>query len=130
MQIPRITPAFFLRYSEPLKVPTNPCWCPYAKGSPRDDQAPRTSNFIESQGPSPHASGAPLSALLGCSPLSSLSSFRPKCRGPCSLRYTVAVVSQTQLIWLAPLGTITTTHTRAEGYVWFSKLTQLTWDHL
>ena len=33
-----------------------------------------------------------------CSPPSSLSSFRLKCRGPCSLRYTVAATPQTRLV--------------------------------
>jgi hypothetical protein len=42
---------------EPCKVPTNPRWCPYAKGSPRKGQAPRMSNSVQSCGPSPRASG-------------------------------------------------------------------------
>jgi hypothetical protein len=71
-------PVFLPRYPEPRKVPTNPRWCPYAKGSPREGQAPRSSNSVESCGPSPRASGAPLSAPLGRSPLSPLSSFRLK----------------------------------------------------
>jgi hypothetical protein len=29
-------PLFLLRYLEPRKVPTNPRWCPYTKGSPRE----------------------------------------------------------------------------------------------
>jgi hypothetical protein len=129
-----MTPVFLPRYPEPRKVPINPHWCPYAKGSPREGQAPRSSNSIESRGPSPHASGAPLPAPLGRSPPSPLSSFRPKRRGPRSLRYTVAVVTQTRLSrsrkTLAPLGTITTTRTRAEGLCGLSKLTQLTRVHL
>jgi hypothetical protein len=68
----------FLRYPEPRKVPTNRLWCPYAKGSPREGQAPRSSNSVESRRPSPRASGAPLPAPLGCSPPSPLSSFQPK----------------------------------------------------
>jgi hypothetical protein len=124
-----------MRYPEPRKVPTNPRWCPYAKGSPREGQAPRSSNFVESCGSSPRASGAPLPAPLGMSQASfPLSSFWPKCRGPCSLRYTVATVTQTWLSWsrkaLAPLGTITTARARAEGLCGFSKLTQLTGIHL
>jgi hypothetical protein len=122
------------RYPEPRKVPTNPRWCPYAKGSPREGQAPRSSNSVESRGPSPRASGAPLPAPLGHSPPSPLSSFRPKRRGPRSLRYTVAAVTQTRLSrsrkTLAPHGTITTTHARAEGLCGFTKLTQLTRVHL
>jgi hypothetical protein len=33
-----MTPVFLPRYLEPRKVPTNPHWCPYAKGSPREGQ--------------------------------------------------------------------------------------------
>ena len=129
-----MTPVFLPRYPEPRKVPTNPRWCPYAKGSPREGQAPRSSNSVESRGPSPHASGAPLPAPFGRSPPSPLSSFRPKRRGPRSLRYTVAAVTQTRLSrsrkTLAPLGTITTAHARAKGLCGLSKLTQLTRVHL
>jgi hypothetical protein len=70
-----MTLVFLPRYPKQLKVPTNPRWCPYAKGSPREGQAPRSSNSIESREPSPRASGAPLLAPLGCSPPSPLSSF-------------------------------------------------------
>jgi hypothetical protein len=73
-----MTLVFLPRYLEPHKVPTNPRWCPYAKGSPREGQAPRSSNSVESHGPSPRASGAPLPAPLGRSPSSPLSSFRLK----------------------------------------------------
>jgi hypothetical protein len=66
---------FLPKYPEPRKVVTNPRWCPYAKGSPREGQAPRSSNSVESRGPSPHASGAPFLAPLGRSPPSPLSSF-------------------------------------------------------
>jgi hypothetical protein len=125
---------FLPRYTEPRKVPTNPHWCPYAKDSPREDQAPRSSNFVESRVTSPRASGAPLSAPLGRSLPSPLSSFRPKHRGPRSLWYRVVVVTQTRLSrsrkTIAPLGTITTTRARAEGLCGFSKLTQLTKIHL
>jgi hypothetical protein len=38
------------RYPEPHKVSTNPCWCPYAKGSPCEGQAPLSSNSVESRG--------------------------------------------------------------------------------
>jgi hypothetical protein len=122
---------------------------PYAKGSPREGQAPRSSNSVESRGPSPHTSGAPLPAPPGRSPPSPLSIFQSTCRGPHSLRYIVAAVTQT---WLsrsrktlaplgtittvhvraegAPIGTITTVHARAEGLCGFSKLTQLTRIHL
>jgi hypothetical protein len=129
-----MTPVFLPMYPEPRKVPTNPRWCPYAKGSPREGQAPRSSNSVESREPSPHASGAPLLAPLGRSPPSPLSSFQPKYRGPRSLWYTVAAVTQMRLSQsrktLAPLGTITTACTRAEGLCGFIKLTQLTRVHL
>jgi hypothetical protein len=129
-----MTLVFLPRYPEPRKVSTNPRWCPYAKGSPREGQAPRSSNSVESRRPSPHASGAPLPAPLGRSPSFPLSSFRPKRRGPHSLRYTVAAVTQTRLSrsrkTLAPLGTITTARARAEGLCGLSKLTQQSRVHL
>jgi hypothetical protein len=129
-----MTLVFLPRYPEPCKVPTNPRWCPYAKGNPCEGQTPRSSNSVESRGPSPRASGAPLPAPLGRSPPSPLSSFQPKHRGPRSLRYTVAAVTQTRLSrsrkTLAPLGTITTARARAEGLCGFTKLTQLTRVHL
>jgi hypothetical protein len=60
--------------------------------------------------------------------------FDRKCHEPCSLLYTMAAVTQTQLSrsrkTLAPLGTITMAHTRDEGLCGFSKLTQLTRVHL
>jgi hypothetical protein len=129
-----MTPIFLPRYLEQRKVLTNPRWCPYAKGSPREGQEPRSSNSIESRGSSPRASGAPLSALLRRSPPSPLSSFRPKRREPRSLGYTMAIMTQTRLsqsrMTLAPLATITTARARAEGLCGFSKLTQLTRIHL
>jgi hypothetical protein len=126
---------FLPRYPEPRKVPTNPRWWPYAKGSPREGQAPQSSNSVESRGSSPQASGAPLSAPLERSPPPfPLTSLWPKRCGPRSLRYTVAAVTQTRLSrshkTLALLGTITTARARAEGLCGFSKLTQLTRIHL
>jgi hypothetical protein len=129
-----MTPVVLPRYPEPRKVPTNPRWCPYAKGSPHEGQAPRSSNSVESHRPSPRASGAPFPVPLGRSLLYPLSSFRLKHRGSRSLRYTVAAVTQTRLSrshkTLAPLGTITMAYERAEGLCGFSKLTQLTRIHL
>jgi hypothetical protein len=126
-----MTLVFLLRYPEPRKVSTNPHWCPYAKGSPREGQAPRSSN---SRGPSPRASGAPLPAPLERSSSSPLSSFQPKRRGSRSLRYTVTIVTHTRLSrsrkTLVPLDTITTARARSEGLCGFSKLTQLTRIHL
>jgi hypothetical protein len=46
------TGIFLPRYLELRKVPTNPRLCPYAKGTPREGQVPRTCNSIESHMPS------------------------------------------------------------------------------
>jgi hypothetical protein len=128
-----MTYVFLTRYLEARKVPTNPRRWPYIKDNPREGQAPRSSNSVESCGHSPHTSGAPLPAPLGHSPPSPLPSFRPKRGWPRSLRYTVAAVTQTRLPCsrktLAQLDTITTTRTRAEGLCVFSKLNQLTRIH-
>jgi hypothetical protein len=129
-----MTPIFLSRYPEPRKVPTNPRWCPYAKGSPREGQAPRSSNSVESRGPSPRTSGASLPAPLGRSRRLHYRASGRKRRVPRSLRYTVAVVTQTRLSrsrkTLAPLGTITTARARAKGLCGFTKLSQLTRVHL
>jgi hypothetical protein len=129
-----MTLKFLPRYPEPCKILTSSRWYPYSKGSPHEGQAPQSSNSVESRVPSPRSSGAPLLAPLRCSPMSPLSSFLPKHHGPRSLRYMVAVVTQTRLSRsrknLAILDTITTAHPRAEGLCGFSKLTQLTRVHL
>jgi hypothetical protein len=129
------TTVFLPRCPKPHNVPTNPRWCPYAKGSPHEGQAPRSSNSVESRGPSPRASGAPLLAPLGRSSSSPLSSFWPKHRGPRSLQSTVAAVTQTglskSLKTLTPIGTILQWLTlEPMGFVGFSKLTQLTRNNL
>jgi hypothetical protein len=126
---------FLPRYPKPRQIPTNPRCCPYAKGSPRESQAPRLSNSVESRVSSPRASGAPLPAPLGRSQPSPLSSFRSKCRGPHSLRYTVAAMTQTRLPrsrkTLASLDTILQWLTQEpRGFMGFSKLTQLTRNNL
>jgi hypothetical protein len=129
-----MTSVFLPRYPEPRKVPTNTRWCPYTKGSPHECQASRSSNSVESRGPSTRASGAPLPAPLGRSPLSPLSSFRPKTPRASfppvhsGSRDTNAVVTSRKT--LAPLSTITTARARAEGLCGLSKLTQLTRIHL
>jgi hypothetical protein len=56
------------KYPKPRKVLANPRWCPYAKGSPREGQAPQSSNSVESREPSLRASGAPLLTPLRRSP--------------------------------------------------------------
>jgi hypothetical protein len=116
-----MTLVFLPRYLEPRKVLTNPHWCPYANGSPCKGQAPRAFSTRKC---------ALLPAPLGRFPPSPLSSFWPRRCGPRSLRYIVATVTQTWLSrshkTLAPLGTVTTAHARAEGLCGFYKLTQLT----
>jgi hypothetical protein len=125
---------FLPRYPEPCKVPTNPCWCPYAKGSPPEGQAPQSNNSVESCGPSPRASGAPLLAPLGRSPLSPLSIFRPKTlRALYPLVYgggcdTNAVVTVSQDS--CPTRYNYNGSHKSRGVGGLSKLTQLTRIHL
>jgi hypothetical protein len=129
-----MAPVFLPRYLEPRKVSTNPRWCPYAKGSPREGQAPRSSNSVESHEPSPRASGALLPAPLGRSPLSPLSSFRlkmarasfPPLHGGGRDANTVVTVSQdshpTRYNYIGSR--------KSRGVGGLSKLTQLTRVHL
>jgi hypothetical protein len=125
-----MTPIFLPRYPEPRKVPTNPRWCPYAKGSPRKGQAPWSSNSVESHRPSPRASGAPLLAPLGRSPLFPLSSFRSKTSRASfppihgGGRDTNAVV--TVLQDSHPTRYNYNDSHKSRAVVWFFKLTQLT----
>jgi hypothetical protein len=84
---------FLPRHPEPHKVLTNPRWYPYTKGSPREGQASRSSNSVQSRRPSPRACGAPLPNPPRRSPPSLLSSFWPKHRGPRSLWHTVVAVT-------------------------------------
>jgi hypothetical protein len=127
-------PVFLPRYPEPRKVPTNPRWCPYTKGSPCEDQAPRSSNSVESRRPSPHASGAPLPAPLGRSPSSPLSSFRPKTPRASfppvhgGGRDTNAVVTVSQ--HSRPTRYNYNGLRKSRGLCGFTKLTQLTRVHL
>jgi hypothetical protein len=129
-----MTPVFLPRYPEQRKVLTNPRWCPYAKGSPREGQAPRSSNSVESRWASPRVSGAPLLSPLGRSPPSPLSSFWLKTSRVSFPPVHGGDVTQTRLSQsrktLAPLGTITTAHARADRLCGSSKLTQLTRIHL
>jgi hypothetical protein len=129
-----MTPIFLPRDPEPRKVLTNPRWCPYAKGSPREGQAPRPSNSVESHRPSPRASGASLPAALGRSPLSPLLSFRPKMprasfasvHGGGRDTNAVVIVSQDS----HPTRYNYNVSRKSRGLCGFSKLTQLTRIHL
>jgi hypothetical protein len=109
-------------------------WCPYAKESPREGQAPWLSNSVESHEPSPRASGAPLWLLSDAPRHLHYRASGRKQRVPRSLRYTMVAMTQTRLSQsrktLAPLGTITTDRARVEGLCVFSKLTPLTRIHL
>jgi hypothetical protein len=128
-----MTSVFLSRYPEPRKVPTNPRWCPYAKGSPREGQAPQSRNSVEGHVPSPRASGALLSAPLGRSPPSPLSSFRLKTprasfrsvHGGGPDTNTVVTVSQDS----RPTRYNNGSH-KSRGVGGLSKLTQLTRIHL
>jgi hypothetical protein len=128
-----MTPVFLPRYPEPHKVPTNPRWCPYAKGSPSEGQAPWSSNSVESRGPSPRASGAPLPAPRA---LPVVSTIKLPAENDADL-----VPSGTwwqswhkrgchSLARLSPHSVITMARTRADGLCGLSKLTQLTRIHL
>jgi hypothetical protein len=129
-----MTPVFLPRYPKSRKVSTNPRWCPYAKGSPREGQAPWSSNSIESHRPSLRTSGAPLPTPLGRSPSSPLSSFRPKTsrasfptvHGGGRDTNVVVTVSQDS----HPTRYNYNTSCKNRGVLWFSKLTQLTRIHL
>jgi hypothetical protein len=129
-----MTLVFLPRYPEPHKVPTNPRWCPYVKGSPRKGEAPQSSNSVESRRPSPRASGAPLSAPLGRSPSSPLSSFRlktPRVSFPLvhgGGRDTNAVVTVSQDS--RPTRYKYNGSDKSRGVGGLSKLTQLTRIHL
>ena len=92
------TLVFLLRYQEARKLPPSPRWSPL-QGIPRKGQAPsRVTLWIASGLPHVQVGlrRAFWQASPGCSPPSSLSSFRPKRRKPCSLRYTVAARPQTR----------------------------------
>jgi hypothetical protein len=129
-----MTLVFLPRYLEPRKVPTNPRWCPYVKGSPREGQAPRSSNFVESRGPSPRPSGAPLPTPLGRSLPSPLSSFRlktsrasfPPVHGGDRDTNAVVTVSQDS----CPTRYNYNGSRKSQGVGGLSKLTQLTRIHL
>jgi hypothetical protein len=126
--------SIFTEVSGTTQGPDYSSLVPLHKGNPTWGQTPWSSNSVESHGPSPRASGAPLLIPLGHFPPSPLSRFRPKRREPRSLRYTMAAVTQTRLSrsrkTLAPFGTIRTARARAEGLCGFCKLTQLTRIHL
>jgi hypothetical protein len=129
-----MTPVFLSRYPEPCKVPTNPRWCPYAKGSPHMGQAPRSSNSVEIRGPSPRTSGASLLAPLRRSPPSPLSSFElktlrasfPSIHGGGHDTNEVVTVSQDS----RPTRYNYNGSRKSRGVVWFFKLTQLNRIHL
>ena len=99
-KLPSMTPVFLSKYREACKLPPSPRWSP-SQVIPRKGQATsRVTPWIASG--LPHAQvglrRAFRQASPGCSPPSSLSSFRPKRHGPCSLRYTVAAAPQTRLV--------------------------------
>ena len=100
MQTPIDDSGIFTEVSRNAQASLSPHWSP-SQGIPRKGQAPsRVTLWIASGLPHMQVGlrRAFQQASPGCSPLSSLSSFRPKCCGPCSLRYTVAATPQTRLV--------------------------------
>jgi hypothetical protein len=100
MQTPFDDSSILPRYREARKLPPSPRWSP-SQGIPRKGQAlGRVTPWIASG--LPHAQvglrHAFWQASPGCSPLSSLSSFQPNRRGPCSLWYMMAATPQTRLV--------------------------------
>jgi hypothetical protein len=119
-----MTLVFLPGYPKPHKVSTNPRWCPYAKGSPREDQAPWTSNSAESCGPSPHASGAPLPVSSRTLPTvftielpakTLRASFSPVHGGDGDTNAVVTASQDSRPTWY----NITMTHARAKGLCGF-----------
>jgi hypothetical protein len=103
----------------------------YAKGSPREGQAPRTSNTVESCGPSPLARGAPVPASYWTLPAIftiELPAEAPRASFPLvhsGRRDTNSVVTVSQDS-LPTRYNITTAHVRAEDCGRFFYLAQLT----
>ena len=100
IQTPVDDSGIFTEVSRSTQASPSRHWSP-SQGMPRKGQAPgQVTPWIASG--LPHAQVglrcAFRQASPGCSPPSSLSSFRPKRRGPCSLRYTVAATPQTWLV--------------------------------
>ena len=100
MQTPINDSGIFTEVSRSTQASPSPCWSP-SQGIPCKGQAPsRVTPWIASG--LPHAQVglrcAFRQASPRCSPPSSLSSFRSKRRGPCSLRYMVAATPQTRLV--------------------------------
>ena len=91
-KLPSTTSVFLPRYREASKLSSSPRWSPSQRITRKGQALGRVTPWIASG--LPHAQvglrRAFRQASPGCSPPSSLSSFWPKCRGPCSLRYTVA----------------------------------------
>ena len=100
-KLPSTTLVFLPRQQEARKLSPSPCWSP-SEGIPHKGQAPGwVTPWIASGLPHTQVGlrCASRQASPGCSSPSSLSSFRPKRRMPCSLWYTVAATPQTRLVW-------------------------------
>jgi hypothetical protein len=93
MQIPVNNSGTFTKVSRSSSLPTSPRWSP-CKGQAPDWVTPWIAPMF-----TPHVSGSPRWSLTNNSRSSSLSSFRPSHRGPCSLWYMVAATSQMRLVW-------------------------------
>ena len=99
-KLPSITSVFLPMYREARKLSPSPRWSP-SQGILRKRQAPSwVTLWIAPDLPiRKWVSGVPSGKpFLDRSLPSSLSSFQPNRRGPCSLRYTVAAAPQTRLV--------------------------------
>ena len=100
MQTPVDDSGIFTEVSRNAQASPSPHWSP-SQGIPRKGQAPgQVTSWIASGFPHMQVGlrRAFRQASSGCSPPSSLSSFRPNHSGPCSLWYTVAATPQTRLV--------------------------------
>jgi hypothetical protein len=124
-----MTSVFLPMYLEPRNAPTNPHWCPYAKGSPREGRTPQMSNSVESWAFSTRkwCSASDSSRTLLVVSTIELPAKMPRASFP---PVHGGTVTQTRLSWsrktLSSLGTIIMARTRAKDFVGSSKLTPLT----
>jgi hypothetical protein len=115
-----MTSVFLPRYPKPRKVPTNPRWCPYAKGSPHEGQATRSSNSVESLRPS-HVQVVLRFWLLSDAPrrlhyrASSRNAMGPPVHGDGSDTNTVVTASQ----YFCPTRYNYNDSRKTRGVVWF-----------
>jgi hypothetical protein len=110
------------RYPESCKVPTNPRWCPYEKGIPREGQAPWTSKSIELWAfPTrkwcfAFSSSRMIHVVFTIElPAKTLWASFPMVHGSYRTRFVVDVISQNDAL----INTITMARARAKGFCGF-----------